>query len=175
MEQLIFDRTQADVDYAIEHPDSEEFLKGALNYTDLNRIEEWCIYYKNYCEILGIDVEVNPVKKLTYNKYSDLLNEEYDFYARYYTYDTFFMYDSWKMTSDLYIKEINQIRQNIINLQKAFNVDSDIVIEITNKINYKQLNYMEKVLNDILPIIQERIKNFIFCGTFYSGEETISY
>lgn len=47
LEELIFDRTQADVDYAKENQASAEFLKGAYNYTDLNRVEEWCEYVAN--------------------------------------------------------------------------------------------------------------------------------
>lgn len=42
MNSLIFDRTNADVIYAKEHQSNNNFLKGAYNYTDLNRIEEWC-------------------------------------------------------------------------------------------------------------------------------------
>lgn len=42
MNSLIFDRTNADVTYAKEHQSDNNFLKGAYNYTDLNRIEEWC-------------------------------------------------------------------------------------------------------------------------------------
>ena len=41
---LIYDRTQEDVDYALNNSASTDFLKGAYNYTDLNRIEEWCEY-----------------------------------------------------------------------------------------------------------------------------------
>ena len=44
MKSLIYDRTQEDVNYALNNPSSTSFLKGAYNYTDLNRIEEWCEY-----------------------------------------------------------------------------------------------------------------------------------
>lgn len=44
MDELIYDRTQSDVDYAINNPQSSSFLKGAYNYVDLNRIENWCAY-----------------------------------------------------------------------------------------------------------------------------------
>lgn len=44
MDSLIYDRTQADVTYAQNNQSSNDFLKGAYNYTDLNRIEEWCEY-----------------------------------------------------------------------------------------------------------------------------------
>lgn len=36
---MVTDRTLADVTYALEHPDSSAELKGAYNYTDLNRVE----------------------------------------------------------------------------------------------------------------------------------------
>lgn len=36
----IFDRTLDDANYARQHPEAVEDLKGALNYSDLNRIEE---------------------------------------------------------------------------------------------------------------------------------------
>ena len=36
---MVTDRTQADVDYARENKDSATPLKGAYNYTDLNRVE----------------------------------------------------------------------------------------------------------------------------------------
>lgn len=38
---LIYDRTEEDVEYAKNNQDSSDNLKGAYNYTDLNRIEEW--------------------------------------------------------------------------------------------------------------------------------------
>ena len=44
MEELIFDRTHADVEYAMKNQESVEFLKGSYNYTDLNRVENWCQY-----------------------------------------------------------------------------------------------------------------------------------
>jgi len=44
MDDLIYDRTAEDVTYAKEHQSSASTLKGAYNYTDLNRIEQWCDY-----------------------------------------------------------------------------------------------------------------------------------
>lgn len=44
MNDLIYDRTAEDAAYAEQHQSSENFLKGAYNYTDLNRVEEWCEY-----------------------------------------------------------------------------------------------------------------------------------
>lgn len=47
MEELIYDRLPSDVDVALNNPDSTSFLKGAYNYTDLNRVETWCEYIEN--------------------------------------------------------------------------------------------------------------------------------
>ena len=44
MKELIYDRTEDDVNYALNNQNSTSLLKGAYNYTDLNRIEEWCEY-----------------------------------------------------------------------------------------------------------------------------------
>ena len=44
MDDLIYDRTEADVTYAKEHQSEASDLKGAYNYSDLNRIETWCNY-----------------------------------------------------------------------------------------------------------------------------------
>lgn len=55
MENLIFDRTQLDL-----FNDTE---KGNYNYTDLNRVEEWCEYVANrlneYNYFVDIEVKTN--------------------------------------------------------------------------------------------------------------------
>ena len=58
MDNLIYDRTQEDVLYALNNPSSENFLKGAYNYTDLNRIENWCSYIADILNSYNYPVEV---------------------------------------------------------------------------------------------------------------------
>ena len=58
MDKLIYDRTQADVTYALNNPSNENFLKGAYNYTDLNRVEEWCSYLANILNSYNYNVEI---------------------------------------------------------------------------------------------------------------------
>lgn len=58
MDELIFDRTQADVNYAKANPSSTDFLKGAYNYTDLNRIEEWCSYLATKLQAAGYNINI---------------------------------------------------------------------------------------------------------------------
>lgn len=54
MEDLIFDRAQLDIDNDTE--------KGNYNYTDLNRIEEWCEYLANLLTSYSYPVSIQ-VKK----------------------------------------------------------------------------------------------------------------
>ena len=54
MENLIFDRTQSDLENGTS--------KGYYNYTDLNRIEEWCEYLANLLTSYSYPVSIT-VKK----------------------------------------------------------------------------------------------------------------
>lgn len=60
MDNLIFDRLKTDVENALNNPSSAEFLKGAYNYTDLNRVETWCKYIQELLNDYGknIDLEI---------------------------------------------------------------------------------------------------------------------
>ena len=55
MDNLIFDRLKSDVDTALSNPENTSFLKGAYNYTDLNReLKSGVISYKQYYDIMAI-------------------------------------------------------------------------------------------------------------------------
>ena len=54
MENLIFDRTQSDLENGTS--------KGYYNYTDLNRIEEWCEYLANLLTSYSYPVSIT-IKK----------------------------------------------------------------------------------------------------------------
>lgn len=58
MDRLIYDRTDADVTYAIENQSSPQHLKGAYNYSDLNRIEEWCEYLATELTNVGYVISI---------------------------------------------------------------------------------------------------------------------
>ena len=58
MEDLIYDRTTSDVNYAKTHQSDNEFLKGAYNYTDLNRVETWCEYLATELNNVGYSINI---------------------------------------------------------------------------------------------------------------------
>lgn len=55
MDNLIYDRLLSDVEEALNNQNSTENLKGAYNYTDLNRIETWCKYIKEILQDYGLN------------------------------------------------------------------------------------------------------------------------
>lgn len=151
MEEMIFDRTQEDVDYARKNPSDAKYLKGTLNYIDLNRIEKKYIEIVNKMKLLGENVTINPIKTFTSEN------------------------DEWKMTDLISIEKINQIRQNVYILQQETQVEVNLNIEFTNNLNYKQLNNLEKILYEIDEAINRVISTFVYAGTIYCGEEIIAY
>ena len=151
MEEMIFDRKQSDVEYAKNNPSDKKYLKGALNYTDLNRIEKKYIEIVKKLETLGENIEINPIKTFT--------NED----------------DEWKMTDLITIEKINQIRENVYILQQRTQIEVGLNIEFNSNLNYKQLNNLEKILYEIDKAIKAIMSTFMYSGTIYCGEEMIAY
>lgn len=171
MEQIIYDRTQADVDYARLNPDSKEYLKGTLNYVDLNRIERNYLELQEKLALIGKDTEINPVKTFVTLLYSEM-TQNYDYYQNM-TYEELLNEDKWIMTDFIFIEYINQIRRNVEEIKKAIN--SNEPIEYTSSLDYKQLNSLEKILYEATIFVQNQMKSFQYAGTFYCGEEIVAY
>lgn len=90
MDKLIFDRTQEDVTYALRNPSDATFLKGAYNYTDLNRIEEWCEYLVN------------------------ILNSYYNYHV------SIAIKKDWTMSDFPTSSEMERIRKNVNTLKQSY-------------------------------------------------------
>ena len=155
MDELIYDRTQADVNRAIELNDKynkgtitpseilewDNFLKGAYNYTDLNRIEQWCDYIAEQLNLYGYKVNITTNIEL---------------------------YD-WDM-EDFPTKEtMKTIRDNVEKLKEAFIAFTDVPGNL-EKMTYEKANNLEKVLHELDILINNMIVNFYYSGETYSGE-----
>ena len=155
MDELIYDRTQADVNRAIELNDKynkgtitpseilewDNFLKGAYNYTDLNRIEQWCDYIAEQLNLYGYKVNITTNIEL---------------------------YD-WDM-EDFPTKEtMKTIRDNVEKLKEAF-IAFTYVPGNLEKMTYEKANNLEKVLHELDILINNMIANFYYSGETYSGE-----
>ncbi len=136
----IYDRTQADVDLIKLDPTNKN-NKGAYNYTDLNRIENNCVYVMNLLLKSGIvDIPEMIVTKT-----------------------------DWNMKDIPNINEINRIRNNITILKNNMNVRNFQEIEFANTMNYIKANILEKDLELIKEFLESLNKRNLYCNTFYCG------
>lgn len=69
MEPLIYDRTQEEVEYALNHPESTSFLVGAYNFTDLNRIETWSAYIAEQLNLYTYNVSITTKTNWTFDDF----------------------------------------------------------------------------------------------------------
>ena len=141
MDSLIYDRTQSDVEYALNHPDSNSFLKGAYNYTDLDRIEDWTEYIAEQLNYYGYNVNISTSILLT----------------------------TWEMESFPTKVEMERIRSNVQNLKNAFVAFTSVPTNL-ERMTYQKANDLEKVLYELNTLINNMIASFYYSGEIYSGE-----
>lgn len=154
MDSLIYDRTQADVDRAIELNSKynngtitaeeltewDNFLKGAIDYQTLNRVGEWVEYL------------------------SDKLNS--------YTYlNTTSPKTDWVVTDFMTPQQAITYLQNVRTLMNAINVRITAELPTSmNKLTYESANAIEKILYDIDRGITNMEASWKYVGEVISGE-----
>lgn len=143
----IYDRTQADVDFAIskinewKKPGSTDVydLKGCLNVADINRIENNIKYLSDTLSTLGYFP--NTVSKI------------------------------WEMSGLPDITEVNRILGNIEKMISAF-YQSESAPELPETmLTYEQINNIEENLYFLKEMLDDMVGFFRECGTFTCGEE----
>lgn len=137
----IYDRTQADVDYAKAQMkiNNNVELKGCFNVTDISRIE-------------------NNTKYLT-----DELNKLYYFN----TINTY----SWNMLSIPYRAHIDRIINNVNVLWTKYQKPSGSDALPPSILTYEHLNAIERNHYLLKEMLDDMISSFRECGTFSCGEE----
>lgn len=76
MKRLVYDRTTSDVNYARQNQSSETSLKGAYNYTDLNRVEEWCRKLADDLNAVGYSISITTKTDWTQDDFPTYSNME---------------------------------------------------------------------------------------------------
>ena len=166
MKTLIIDRTQYDVDLIKLDPQNNN-TKGAYNFTDLNRLEEWCSYLQKKFNDNGYKLNLNL--KLKYYTYNELKNFKYSSLK-----EMLFIElnrGNWGMTDIPTLSEINRIRDNIQTLKNNLMTRSTLTIIKNNTMNYNQANILEQILLELDELFTLYEKSLRYCGTFYCGEE----
>lgn len=167
MKTLITDRTELDVIEAKKNPSVTDYKKGNYNFTDLNRLEEWCSYLQKKFNDNGYKLNLNlKLKYYTYNelksfKYSSLKEMLFIELNR----------GNWAMTDIPTLSEINRIRDNIQILKNNLMTRSTLTIVKNNTMNYNQANILEQILFELDELFTLYEKSLRYCGTFYCGEE----
>lgn len=139
----VFDRTQADVDYAkaqLSRNINEVSLKGCLNSNDLLRIE------------YNID------------HLSRVLTELYYF-------NTVPDYRVWFRTDIVTVSEVNRIINNVRILWEEYYKPPDAVTLPNTLLTFEQVNAIEKNLYLIKKMLDDMTASFRECGTFSCGED----
>lgn len=140
----IYNRTSTDVAYVFAHQGSDSELKGALNVSDLNRIEN--------------NVEWLHEQLYAYG-YSNLVDVKTDWV------NTDFIY-----LDD--IDRIRQNVLNLVNAYYDL-AESPTIVLGQEPLSYTHINDIEKVIFDIDSILNRMIEYFRISGTFVAGQGVI--
>lgn len=137
----IYDRTQADVDYALSQlslgNNSVEF-KGCFTVTDINRIENNCRYIADRLNVL---------------LYSNSITTK-----------------TWDMYGLPNITEVERLINNVRKLISAFFQSSDAPALPETLLHYEQVNALEQNIYLIKHLIDNEENEFRPCGTLVCGE-----
>lgn len=140
----IYDRTLADATTARQNQSSASNLKGALNVSDLNRIEGNIEYLKSVLDTYGYHTTI-----ITHSEWN--VN------------DLFYLTD---------MDRIRQNVINLVDAYYSYTTTP--TIELGNYyLDVTDINDVEKVLYDINEILNLMINSFKPSGTFVSGQSTI--
>ena len=142
-QEPVFDRTQADVDYAktqLKLRNNTQELKGCVNITDILRIE-------------------NNTRYLA-DRLCDL-----------YYFNNITTLDSWVISNIPQTKQINRIINNVAVLRDKYYTPVGATNLPATLLHYEQINAIEQNHFLLKKHIEEMIGYYRECGTFACGEE----
>lgn len=152
---LIMDRTSTDVEHYLtlrnkgfanltdkEKAEWFSHMKGAYNYSDLNRVEEAVEYVTGRLREYGYHPTVGEIKK------------------------------TWKHDSIPTLADMNRYLANIKAIRSAFSTMTTTPQAPTSMKNFtfKEANDIERILYDVDRLITNMISVWYFSGDLYSGE-----
>ena len=144
----IYNRTQADVDYAIAelnklkeqgYADVVYYRKGCLNANDFNRIEG--------------DIEYLSDTLSTLYYFSNTVSK------------------TWKYSGLPNVADVTRILDNIKNIISALGQSKSAPKLPTTMRTFEQINDIEKNLYFLKEMLDDMVSYFRECGTFTCGEE----
>lgn len=139
----VWDRTQADVDFARENRNNPEHLKGALNYSDWARITGNIYYLAEMLTAYG-----RPVTVTCKNEWS--------------------MHDIPKASEIQHVRDdLDKVRRAFYIMKDT---PSTPMLPLNH---YKKINDMERILHDVETLFANMLASLVQCGEIECGEEFI--
>lgn len=151
---MITDRTQADVDKALEIRDEKVKVFKTLSEDDINTLERGTI-------------TINTLNRIE-NKQDELKNLFND--MGYWNTNIITKTD-WVNGDIFYKEDFQRIINNENILRIAFFAYSDTPKTPDISFHYEDINSLEKILEDLDIMINDVKSNYLECGTFECGEE----
>lgn len=142
-QEPVFDRTQADVDYAraqLSGGINNVEYKGCFNPLDINRIEGDIQYLSDALNTLRYANKVSTVQ-------------------------------NWAKESLPYKSQLDRIINNVGILWSKYHKPNGAVDLPTTLLTYEQVNALEKNIYLLKEMLDDMISSFRECGTFACGEE----
>lgn len=151
---LITDRTAADVERYLtlrnkgfanltvaEKTEWLSNMKGAYNYTDLNRVEEAVSYVADKLRERGYSVEIGTIKTWTMSTVPTMAD------------------------MNRYLNNIRAIRSAFATLSTTPQAPTSIT-----GFTYKEANDIEQIIFDVNKLLENMMSVWFFSGDLYSGE-----
>lgn len=161
MDYLVTDRTTDDARYARENQANVLLNKGALNYIDLNRIEN---VYKYLIDTLVTEGYYIPH---TYRNWTEIYVDENGVTQSE-------VFTDWHEINKLWLEEANRIRLNHNNLGQIFLCGFfHDKIAYSNYLNYVEANTLEDILQKTKETYDNMQKQRLICGTFNCGGDLL--
>lgn len=156
----VFDRTPEDVINARNAQENTADNKGALNYEDLNRIEN---NYKYLDEMLHEDAIYIPRK---YRNFTERWVEGTEQKQETYT--------EWQERNIPYKSEIDRIRKNYNNLVQIYLKNMGLpILEYTAYVLFDEVNDWERIAYEAKKAFARMKETYKWCGTQTSGSDSI--
>lgn len=159
-EAPITDRTIDDVNYARANTHNIAINKGAINYVDLNRIED---NYAYVVELLKAEGYYTPYTSR---------NWEEQWYVDGVLTST--VRTSWRTLDRPWLEEINRIRRNCNSILETFLHNSIYdSIAYSNYMDYVEANTLEDVALQTKNLCGNMRQTYIYCGTIDCGGDIL--
>lgn len=153
-QEPIFDRTNADTLTARAHQSNIENHKGALNYLDLNRIED---NYKYLMAKLRSDAVFIPHRLRNFTE--TVINSDGT--------ETETVYTDWHEHNLPWLSEINRIRANYNSLVHLFLVGLGLpVLAESNYLDFTEVNDWERIADKGKTMFENMENEYKRCGAF---------